>query len=104
MTEFISYAQNFEDIYLYRTYSILSSQGEIPSNALNKIIVDIGAWEPVADSVSALFIELHWRALLFEPQPSLTKKLLAYYNSYNNVEIFGTAVGRVAGSVNFFLL
>lgn len=54
---FISYSQNFEDVMLWR--------------ALNKIesgfYIDIGAQDPVVDSVSLAFYENGWRGVHVEP-------------------------------------
>jgi len=54
---FVSYAQNYEDVILWR--------------ALNKIekgfYVDIGAWDPVHDSVTKAFYDRGWRGINIEP-------------------------------------
>ena len=62
MTKYISNAQNFEDIYLYRACSLIKEKfGDVNATEL---IVDIGAWEPIADNVSAFYIEIKCRAIL----------------------------------------
>jgi len=59
MTAFVSYAQNFEDVMLWR--------------ALRHVelgyYVDIGAQHPVTDSVSKAFYEHGWRGVHIEPVP-----------------------------------
>ncbi|WP_082761447.1 FkbM family methyltransferase [Burkholderia savannae] len=57
MTSFISYAQNFEDVMLWRAL------GGIESG----FYIDIGAHHPVIDSVSKAFYERGWRGIHVEP-------------------------------------
>lgn len=61
----VSYAQNFEDVILWRAL-----KGEPPG-----CYVDIGAHDPVVDSVSMAFYERGWRGVHVEPMPSLAAKL-----------------------------
>lgn len=56
----LSYAQNFEDIRLWRAFSDVQ-QGRY---------IDIGTQDPVRDSVSLLFYELGWRGVHVEPTPT----------------------------------
>ncbi|TXF10929.1 FkbM family methyltransferase [Pelomicrobium methylotrophicum] len=53
----VSYAQNFEDVILWRAL------GDIPDGCY----IDIGAWHPVVDSVSKAFYEHGWRGIHVEP-------------------------------------
>lgn len=55
-----SYAQNFEDVILWRAL------GHIP----NGTYVDVGAQHPVVDSVSKAFYEHGWRGVHIEPVPA----------------------------------
>ena len=55
-----SYAQNFEDVILWRAL------GHIP----NGTYVDVGAQHPVVDSVSKSFYERGWRGVHVEPVPA----------------------------------
>lgn len=55
-----SYAQNFEDVILWRAL------GHIP----NGMYVDVGAQHPVVDSVSKAFYEQGWRGVHIEPVPA----------------------------------
>lgn len=59
MSSFTSYAQNFEDILLWRALK------HIPQGRY----VDVGAQHPVVDSVSKGFYERGWRGIHFEPVP-----------------------------------
>ncbi len=63
--KFVSYAQNMEDIRLWRAL-----RDQTPGR-----YIDIGAWEPRLDSVSRGFYELGWRGCHFEPHPVLAKRL-----------------------------
>lgn len=53
----VSYAQNFEDVMLWRAL------GHIPNGAY----IDVGAQHPVLDSVSNAFYENGWRGIHIEP-------------------------------------
>jgi FkbM family methyltransferase len=55
---FISYAQNFEDVLLHRALK----------HVLRGNYLDIGAYDPVSDSVSLAFHQLGWRGVHVEPQ------------------------------------
>ncbi|WP_186099574.1 FkbM family methyltransferase [Burkholderia gladioli] len=57
MASFVSYAQNFEDVMLWRALSDIE-QGSY---------VDIGAHDPRIDSVSRAFYERGWRGIHVEP-------------------------------------
>jgi len=50
---FISYAQNFEDVMLWRALGHVSAGRYI----------DVGAQDPVVDSVSKAFYEHGWRRI-----------------------------------------
>src|SRR5450759_317606 len=56
---FVSYAQNFEDVMLWRALKHIE-QG---------FYVDVGAQHPVVDSVSKAFYEHGWRGIHIEPVP-----------------------------------
>jgi FkbM family methyltransferase len=57
----ISYAQNYEDVVLSRLYA----------DTRPGRYVDIGAGDPVRDSVTKHFYDLGWRGINVEPQPEL---------------------------------
>lgn len=56
---FISYAQNFEDVMLWRAL------GHVQAGRY----IDVGAQDPVVDSVSKAFYEHGWRGIHVEPVP-----------------------------------
>jgi len=56
---FISYAQNFEDVMLWRALK----------HVKNGFYVDVGANDPVVDSVSKAFYDRGWRGVHIEPTP-----------------------------------
>lgn len=58
-TTFTSYAQNFEDVMLWRALKHVSAG----------VYVDVGAQHPVEDSVSKAFYEHGWRGVHVEPVP-----------------------------------
>ena len=62
---FTSYAQNFEDVILWRAL------GHVP----NGTYVDIGAQDPVLHSVSKGFYELGWRGAHVEAAPDFAERL-----------------------------
>ncbi|MED5619505.1 FkbM family methyltransferase [Ideonella sp. BN130291] len=61
----ISYAQNFEDVMLLRAL------GHVPQG----FYIDVGAQDPIADSVSMAFYELGWRGIHVEPTPAYARAL-----------------------------
>lgn len=63
---FISYAQNFEDVMLWRALKHIDSG----------FYIDIGAWSPDVDSVSRAFYENNWRGINVEPNPRFYLQLL----------------------------
>lgn len=65
MAKLISYAQNFEDVILWRALSHVS----------NGCYVDVGAQSPDTDSVSRMFYEHGWRGVHVEPAPQYAELL-----------------------------
>lgn len=57
---FVSHAQNFEDVILWRALG----------HVTDGTYVDVGAADPVVDSVSLAFYERGWRGVHVEPSPS----------------------------------
>ena len=102
MTKYISNAQNFEDIYLFRAYSLVKSMFGSQVNA-KEIIVDIGAWEPVADNVSCFFIQIGWKAVLIEPQVHYYQKLVDHYKHDLGVKVIHAAISHQRGTASFFV-
>ena len=62
---FISYAQNFEDVMLWRALKHVE----------NGYYVDIGAQDPIQDSVSLAFFERGWRGVHVEPSVYYANRL-----------------------------
>lgn len=63
--KFISYAQNFEDVMLWRAL-----------HAVEKgFYIDIGAWSPDIDSVTKAFYERGWKGINAEPNLEFYKQL-----------------------------
>lgn len=62
---FLSYAQNFEDVVLWRAL------GDCPAG----FYVDVGAADPVVDSITAAFYERGWSGVNVEPVPSYAEAL-----------------------------
>ena len=63
---FISYAQNFEDIMLWRALKHIE----------RGFYIDVGAWSPDLDSVTRAFYEHGWRGINVEPNPEFHAQLL----------------------------
>ena len=88
---FVTYAQNFEDLMLWR--------------ALNQIergfYIDLGASEPVADSVTLAFYERGWCGLNIEPAPGAFSRLDAARPRDINLNI---AVGDRDSEEEFYLI
>lgn len=62
---FVSYAQNFEDVILWRALKHVE-QG---------FYIDAGAWSPDADSVTKAFYERNWHGINIEPNPEFYRQL-----------------------------
>jgi FkbM family methyltransferase len=62
---FVSYAQNFEDVMLWRALKHIEKG----------FYVDVGAHDPIIDSVSKAFYERGWRGIHIEPMPQYAELL-----------------------------
>jgi FkbM family methyltransferase len=85
MVAFVSYAQNFEDVLLWR--------------ALNQVTdgfyIDVGANDPTDDSVTRAFYERGWRGINIEPEKKYFDRLVAQRSRDINLNIaLGSAKGR----------
>lgn len=56
---YLSYAQNFEDVILWRALHSVQ----------NGFYIDLGAWSPDVHSVTRLFYEHNWHGINVEPNP-----------------------------------
>ena len=65
MAGIVSYAQNFEDVMLWRALEHVE----------NGFYIDLGAQDPLADSVSMAFHEHGWKGIHVEPTPHYAQLL-----------------------------
>ena len=65
MAHLISYAQNFEDIMLWRALARVEGG----------CYIDVGAQSPHVDSVSKVFYEHGWRGIHVEPMAMYAEEL-----------------------------
>ncbi len=89
MPLFTSYAQNFEDVRLWRALRDVE----------NGCYIDIGAQDPIVDSVSRGFYERGWRGLHVEPSPAYAAKLRA---DRPDETVIQSAVGARPGLLTFY--
>ena len=85
----ISYAQNFEDVMLWRALGHVE----------NGFYIDIGAQDPIVDSVSLAFYEKGWRGIHVEPTPRYAGMLRDHRPEDTVIQ---AAVGKTAGVLKFF--
>ncbi len=85
----ISYSQNFEDVILWRALK----------HVVNGFYIDIGAQDPVCDSVSLAFYEKGWRGLHVEPVPSNATRLR---EARPDEEVIEAAIARNEGEIEIF--
>jgi FkbM family methyltransferase len=88
---FVSYAQNFEDVLLWRAFHDVE-QGRY---------IDIGAQDPEFDSVSLAFYKAGWRGIHVEPTAFYANKLREARPDETVIE---AAVTDVAGPIQFYEL
>jgi FkbM family methyltransferase len=86
---FVSYAQNLEDVMLWRALGHVE----------HGFYVDIGAQDPVVDSVSRLFFERGWRGVHIEPSAAYATRLRA---ERPQDEVLQVLVSDTCGVVPFF--
>lgn len=86
---FISHAQNFEDVILWR----------VLGHVQNGHYIDVGAQDPVADSVSLSFYEMGWRGVHIEPSLQYANELRL---ARPDETVLQVALGRQAGVLEFF--
>jgi len=85
----ISYAQNFEDVILWRALKHID----------RGFYIDVGAQDPITDSVSLLYYERGWRGVHVEPSPYYAAKLRA---ARPDEEVIEAAISRKPGVILFF--
>lgn len=86
-----SYAQNFEDVMLWRALKNIESG----------FYIDIGAWSPELHSVTRLFYDHGWRGINVEPNPAFCDQLKKCRSRDVNLQI---AVSDYEGSVEMNFL
>ena len=86
---FISYAQNNEDVMLYRALR------EVKEG----FYIDVGAQDPVIDSVTKAFYERGWRGINIEPNEEYFRKLQD--DRPHDINLM-TAVGCEPGAISFY--
>jgi FkbM family methyltransferase len=86
---FISYAQNLEDVILWRALSDIEKG----------FYIDVGANDPQVDSVTIAFYKNGWRGINIEPMQHYHARLCAERPEDINLEI---AVGETAGILPFY--
>jgi FkbM family methyltransferase len=86
---FISYAQNFEDVVLWRALK----------DVRDGFYIDIGAQDPERDSISLAFYEHGWRGVHVEPTSQFATKLR---NARPGEIVEQVAVGPRSSHIRFF--
>ncbi|CNF03553.1 FkbM family methyltransferase [Yersinia frederiksenii] len=86
---FIKYAQNFEDLYLWRALK----------NIKNGFYIDVGANSPTVDSVTKYFYDIGWHGINIEP---LTKNFKALERERVNDINLQLAVGNENTEIKFY--
>jgi FkbM family methyltransferase len=89
MSLFVSYAQNCEDVILWRALAHIE----------NGFFVDCGAYDPSCHSVTKAFYDRGWRGLNIEPVPSLFRKFADERPLDTNLNI---AISDKSGCATFY--
>jgi FkbM family methyltransferase len=84
-----SYSQNFEDVILWRALKTVK----------RGTYIDVGAQDPVIDSVSLAFYENGWRGVHVEPNPFYAEQIRKSRPDENVIE---AAIGADEGTITFF--
>lgn len=86
---FVSYAQTFEDVRLWRAFR------EVRAGRY----IDIGAQDPVRDSISLAFYERGWRGIHVEPTAAYAEALR---NARPDETVIEAVVTNAPGPIKFF--
>lgn len=90
MTEcFVSYAQNFEDVMLWRALKHVEKG----------FYVDVGAHSPYIDSVTCVFYDRGWSGINIEPNPKLFEQLQKERPRDINLQV---AISREVGTLGIY--
>jgi len=88
---FISYAQNFEDVILWRAL-----------HGVDKgFYIDVGAWLPDQDSVTRAFYDRGWRGINIEPVPQWFERLQEARPRDINLQL---ALGAEPGEATLYVI
>jgi FkbM family methyltransferase len=85
----LSYAQNFEDVLLNRCFKHQDTG----------FYIDVGAWDPVFDSVTKHFYDKGWNGINIEPSPRQYKRLVELRPRDVNLQV---AAGDSEGELLFY--
>lgn len=85
---FVSYAQNYEDVMLWRALKHVGAG----------VYVDVGANDPVVDSVTKAFYEAGWHGINIEPVQEFYEKIRS--DRPEDINLM-TAVGEQDGTMTF---
>lgn len=88
---FLTYAQNFEDLMLYRALRGVD----------RGLYIDLGAADPDAHTVTRAFYERGWRGINVEPHPWFFQRLTERRPDEVNLK---AAVSDVSGQAEFFFV
>lgn len=88
---FVSYSQNFEDVLLWRCFKDIKGG----------FYIDVGAQDPVVDSVSRAFYENGWRGCHVEPTSQYAEMLR---RDRPDELVFQLALGRENGAADFWTI
>lgn len=91
MKQLISYAQNFEDVMLWRALQHIE----------NGFYIDIGAYDPIIDSVSKLFHDRGWNGVHVEPNFNFARKLKAERPGDTVLQV---ALREKGGIVDYYII
>jgi FkbM family methyltransferase len=91
MNFFVSYAQNFEDVMLWRALQHVS----------HGTYVDVGAQDSVVDSVSRAFYERGWRGMHIEPVRAYADRLRTDRPDETVLEV---ALGETTGTMELYVI
>ncbi len=88
-TTFVSYAQNYEDVYLWRALKHVE----------RGCYIDVGAYDPTTDSVTRAFYERGWRGINLEPTQACFNRLCEARPEDMNLNM---AAGSAEGSMTLY--
>lgn len=86
---FVSYAQNYEDVYLWRALKHVE----------RGCYIDVGAYDPTNDSVTRAFYERGWRGANLEPTQACFDRLRQARPEDINLNV---AAGSAEGSITLY--